>query len=211
MKTPSWIKPYGKIGWNISAVPEVQVWSRKIFEDGESDRSIVLVMGSLVETCLERALKHRLRKDAKLSNELFNFSGPLGTFSSKIKIAYMMGMISEIAYKDLITYKDIRNKFAHTIDMIDFDTLSISAKCSNFKLPEIFVREMSQEDKDAYEAHLRFGKPYNPEPLQWPVLCETGDISSLSYPGMRYVTMAQIFVHCFTERITMIGPHDEII
>lgn len=101
--------------------------------DGASDRAAAIIAGSLVETRLTEAIKlHLLKiKSETIEKSLFRPSGPLGTFSTKIDLAFLMGILTERAYKELVTIKDVRNKFAHHIDIVDFRSHHIMDKCVN--------------------------------------------------------------------------------
>jgi DNA-binding MltR family transcriptional regulator len=80
----------------------------------DSDRAAGLVAAAIVEQRLEEVMKFWLEKDLEVQEKLFRVSGPLGTFSVKIDLAYLMGIITSEGRKDLIRMKDIRNDFAQT-------------------------------------------------------------------------------------------------
>lgn len=46
-------------------------------------------------------MRYRFHQDEDLLNKLFDGVGPLTTFSTKIDLAYLLGIISERAAKDL--------------------------------------------------------------------------------------------------------------
>jgi hypothetical protein len=52
---------------------------------------------------------------------LFGFNGPAGNFSCKIELFCALGLCSEDHYVLLHQIRDIRNKFAHRIEALDFD------------------------------------------------------------------------------------------
>ncbi len=100
--------------------------------DGASDRAAAIIAGSLVEIRLTAAIKMHLKvSNEKIESNLFRPSGPLGSFSNKIDLAFLMGIISERAHKEISTIKDIRNKFAHYLDIVDFESQHIKDKCIN--------------------------------------------------------------------------------
>jgi hypothetical protein len=55
--------------------------------------------------------------------------GILGTFSSKIRIAFALGLLPEEDYKVLLLINDIRNVFAHSLHKIDFDHSLLTEDC----------------------------------------------------------------------------------
>ncbi len=119
---------YGKDEKRIGPNPFEQV-------EFDSDRAAGIVAGAIAERRLEEALRSRLRSDQpKISQNLFRPSGALGPFSTKIDLAYLLGALSDVAYKDLTNLKDIRNDFAHKLELDSFDGASIRDRCKNFIL-----------------------------------------------------------------------------
>jgi DNA-binding MltR family transcriptional regulator len=71
---------------------------------------------------------------AKDTEALFGPDRPLGTFSSRIRIAQALGIFGPKTAHDLNIMREIRNAFAHVIRKINFDTpevkeLIISLHC----------------------------------------------------------------------------------
>jgi hypothetical protein len=56
-------------------------------------------------------------------------SGPLGTFSARIEVAFLCGFIGERAKRDLHLIRKIRNEFAHVPEPLDFSTEQIANRC----------------------------------------------------------------------------------
>ncbi len=102
-------------------------------------RSSVLTSSVLVENMLEKILKKHFISEAR-TDELFSHQGCLGTFSSKIEIAYAMGIISKELHDDMNTYRKIRNQCAHNILMDEPTLASIQSLVGNFiLLKKVFV------------------------------------------------------------------------
>src|SRR4051794_24711234 len=80
--------------------------------DNESDRASAVLCAAFLDHELEILLR-RFMRDIKETNELFKQMQPLSTFSSKIKFAYVLGLIIPDAYHDLNLIRRIRNDFAH--------------------------------------------------------------------------------------------------
>ena len=100
-----------------------------------SPRAVAIVCASLLENHLEQLLAKFLLPDAKKLDEMIsgnNISAPLGNFASKMKMCYLLGLISEEMYKDLDTIKKIRNKFAHQLHGCNFTDSTISDWIKNF-------------------------------------------------------------------------------
>ena len=80
-----------------------------------SDRAIAVIGGQIVDNRLTSSLKANMRDSPQPFKRLFNPSGALGAFTTKIRLAYLLRIIDEQLYKDLLLIKDIRNEFAHEI------------------------------------------------------------------------------------------------
>ena len=85
-----------------------------------SDRAIAVIGGQIVDNRLTSILKVKMRDSPQLFKRLFNPSGALGAFTTKIRLAYLLRIIDNQLYKDLLLIKDIRNEFAHEISTHTF-------------------------------------------------------------------------------------------
>jgi DNA-binding MltR family transcriptional regulator len=106
------------------------------------DRSLAIVGSALVEDALEQVLQFHFSADDRVVDELFQPERPLGSFSAKIDVCFVLGIIGQITYGNLLIIKNIRNRFAHKILLLDarhklqgltFETQQIAAWCSNLK------------------------------------------------------------------------------
>lgn len=86
-------------------------------------------------------VRHFTNSPRRLQDKLFDYKGPLGTFSAKIDIAYAIGAISPEAHRTLHIMRDIRNDFAHAEDEMDFDNITMDKHFA--KLPGAATREMA--------------------------------------------------------------------
>ncbi len=129
----------------------------------DSDRAAGLVAAAIVEQRLEEVIKFWLEKDLEVQEKLFRVSGPLGTFSVKIDLAYLMGIITSEGRKDLIRMKDIRNDFAHKLDIDSFKVQSIADRCKNLRLVDTHVAEPHPNSpfRSTY-VQEKDGRPYIP-------------------------------------------------
>jgi hypothetical protein len=124
---------YGKGERRIGPNPFEQI-------EFDSDRAAGIVAGSIAERRLEQAIRSRLRSDVPtIAANLFRPSGALGPFSIKIDVAYLSGILSNEAYKDLTNLKNIRNDFAHELELDSFEAQSIKDRCKNFVLVDRHV------------------------------------------------------------------------
>jgi DNA-binding MltR family transcriptional regulator len=99
----------------------------------ETDRGCALMTAAFLESEIESLIKEKLLGTNKEVEKLFEFNGPLGTFSSKAKLSYALGLISKSIFQDLEIIRNIRNDFAHNYKFIDFSTTSIKEKISKLK------------------------------------------------------------------------------
>jgi hypothetical protein len=102
--------------------------------DKDSDRAAAVVGAAILDTRLTGSIKARLHSADDIDERMFRSSGPLGSLSAKIDLAFMLGIVGRQAHRDLHTIRDIRNRFAHHLDIIDFRSQSVSDLCANLKL-----------------------------------------------------------------------------
>ena len=84
----------------------------------ESDRGCVLICASDIENILQRVLLRWFEQQGEFSNaekkRLFEYTGALGTFSSKFDVLKAMGLIGKEIHTDLHLLRKIRNHAAHS-------------------------------------------------------------------------------------------------
>jgi DNA-binding MltR family transcriptional regulator len=102
-------------------------------EASKSDRATAIVAAAILEDRLTKAIQSKLRNDKDAVSRLFRQSGPLGSFSAKIDLGYLMGLYSPEIYKDMHTIREIRNAFAHGLREKDFCSTRIGDLCRNIK------------------------------------------------------------------------------
>jgi hypothetical protein len=95
------------------------------------DRSEAIVAGACLERVLERAVKQKLVRNDVLFSSFFKGDGPLATFSAKIDMAVLLGILNDQQARVLHTIRKIRNDFAHSTRPLHFDVQHISALCRN--------------------------------------------------------------------------------
>lgn len=109
-----------------------------------SDRAVAIVGGSIVERCLELALISHLHRNKKITDQLFRPSGAFGSFATKIHLGLLTGIYGSAGHKELAIVKDIRNKFAHSLDTVGFEAAQISAWAKNLKFGERYTSDMDK-------------------------------------------------------------------
>lgn len=118
----------------------------KAFYDHSSERAMAIVLSAIVENHLTALLRLLMRRQKALADELFNPNGPLGPFGTKIRLAYMLRIVDEPTYKDLIIINRIRNRFAHDLSVKSFEDPQITAWIHNMHIYSI-VKRMGEDAK----------------------------------------------------------------
>jgi hypothetical protein len=97
------------------------------------------MFGSFLEVNLERFLFKQMRPDlnSKDRRQLFEYEGALGTFSSKIVVAYALELIGPVTRADLDLIRFLRNEFAHSRIPFKFTTEEVRAICDKFQIVDL--------------------------------------------------------------------------
>jgi DNA-binding MltR family transcriptional regulator len=98
----------------------------------QADRGAALVAAAWVDDCLKECVRRTFRPDAKAVSALLDVDRPLGTFSSRVKLVYLLDIIDPWAYRDLEALRRLRNDFAHARDDLRFSTPGIKDRCRAF-------------------------------------------------------------------------------
>ena len=133
--------------------PEIEDFSYFLREfNKESARGAVLSASAFLDERLEDILS-AFFIDVKSTKELLNgFNAPLGTFSSRIKVAYSLGLIEKNEYDTLNVIRKIRNEFGHKWKNISFSTPRIQDLCKNL----IWMGPKEIEDKTDSRGRFNF-------------------------------------------------------
>jgi len=116
----------------------------------KEDRSIAVMASAILEYWLGRAILGRLiemtnqEKDCLLDN---NGHGALANMSSKIWMGFALGLYKAEARKDLLNLKDIRNKFAHADEHIEFSNPEIVKLCNKLKAPKYLAESAKKTEQ----------------------------------------------------------------
>jgi hypothetical protein len=149
-----------------------------------SDRAVAIIAGSLVETALTGYLQRSVQVHGDMWKNRTHSSGPLGSFSMKIDVLYMFRFLTLESHGDLVLMKDIRNKFAHDLEITDFETPLIRDKCMHLKLVDKYVI-----DSDAIVAstvtHVAGESTFG--------VGGKGALEEIKKPRERYIWSARVF------------------
>ncbi len=168
--------------------------------EDDSDRAVGIVAAAIVEQRLTEAIKARFVQNTTLLARMFDIgNGPLGTFGAKIDVGLLLGVLSAEGRNDLRAMKDIRNAFAHRLDVASFDHAKIKDRCLGMGLVEKHIGEPDAEDERRSKALMALpeGSPVPPELLtrrpDRPQFLFSGALIALRNPRRRYSLAAQVF------------------
>lgn len=107
----------------------------------ESDRACAVLARSLLENQLRDLLSATLSEATpKADRELFEGTGPLATFSARIRIAERLGLITKDESHDLNLVRKVANEFAHGLDHeMSFETESIRSRILECRFVNILL------------------------------------------------------------------------
>jgi DNA-binding MltR family transcriptional regulator len=147
-----------------------------------SDRAAAIVAATLVEATIERVLKNSFVQAEDVQAQIFRTSGPLGSFSAKIKMGYLTRLYEVDLYNDLELFKEIRNEFAHRARAKDFNSQRVRDLTRNFKLIDLVAMDPQTG-------------PHEPKHRMM-VAVDDAD-NKRKIPRERYLISAQIFLLAF--------------
>jgi hypothetical protein len=89
-------------------------------EQNLTDRDLAITGGAIIELGLVHLLENRLAALPKTMEKFLGLNeteGPASTFSARIQLAALVGLITEEDALYLTAVKNIRNRFAHRVDV----------------------------------------------------------------------------------------------
>jgi len=164
-----------------------------------SDRAAAIVGAAILETRIETALKILLFDHAKapkvsVHDDMFRASGPLGSFSAKINLGFMLGIYTSDSWRDMDYIREIRNSFAHKISTKEFTTQRIKDLCFNLKSFEKYL--------------MPYGSNAPNPPIDRMTIFEKDLQEQLSDPRKRYLLCIRTFVTALGGAFMFAGHQD---
>lgn len=120
------------------------------------DRRCAMIGGAYLEDRLTGAARHMLVRDDEIFEEMFRANGVLGAFESKIRIAYMIGMINEPFMNDLMKLKEVHDRFARRHYITEFEHPEIRNLLTKFHLVSVGTKIDERFNKGVCLARSRF-------------------------------------------------------
>jgi DNA-binding MltR family transcriptional regulator len=129
--------------------------------------SVAIVGASIIAEDLRGALLSRMRPlNKSLERRLFEGYGPLSSWSSRIDMAFALGVVSGEIRDDLNRIRLIRNAFAHSKKILHFNDPEIAERCRKLRTWEAGktdLRAVYMESLHAIDRYLeevaRKGQP----------------------------------------------------
>lgn len=125
LNTPNAIKTL-RAYWKQRTLPDPSSFLDEI--EGESDRAAIILISALLDDVLTYALvdAFAIKASEKELEHYFRVEGPLGSFSAKIEIAYLFGLIELSTMDQLNSIREMRNACAHTKHNITFELMELA-------------------------------------------------------------------------------------
>jgi hypothetical protein len=113
----------------------------------ESDRACAVLGVATVDVFLEGLLQAAMIADAPA--ELFKSNGSCATLSSKIDLAFALGLIPSDDRRDLHLLRKIRNDFAHAVDHeLSFVHPRVADRVKELAIPKLFAEQPILADQN---------------------------------------------------------------
>lgn len=120
---------------------------------GESDRATIILHGALLEEMIVSRLSDLMPSiNGEERQRLFNYEGPLGSFSNRIRMAQALGIFDRATKKKCEIIKELRNTCAHCHSQVTFQTPEIQGAIAALfgKTAEDFSDWTNQEIRELY-------------------------------------------------------------
>lgn len=102
--------------------------------DEEPDRSVPIVGMALLDSMLETLITTAIvTRPCSTARALLAPAGPLGSTSAKLMICYAASIIEKDLFSELQTLSEIRNQFAHRLEVSTFDSAAVTPKLMALK------------------------------------------------------------------------------
>jgi hypothetical protein len=95
----------------------------------ESDRGAALFAAAHIDSRLEVLLRAFLVQDEKVAAPLFRGTAAPATFSARIDMAYLLGLLSSEKRNELHLIRKMRNEFAHSASELSFSHEPLASQC----------------------------------------------------------------------------------
>src|SRR5690554_5636874 len=123
----------------------------------ESDRGCSLILSANLDNRLRDLLEsYFVAQSSEKLNSIFQGNGCLSTFSSRITIAFSVGLLGDDERHDLDIIRAIRNDFAHNESCINFLNSQVSDRCNSFRLYQNMIADRQDIDCSRQSSRNKF-------------------------------------------------------
>lgn len=109
--------------------------------NGGSERAAAIFGAAILDELLRQVLVAFMISDDKETKELTRESSVLGTYSSRIRAAYCLGLLTAEERNDLDLIRRIRNPFAHRVRPPSFEEGQIRDLSLNLSIGKRFLNQ----------------------------------------------------------------------
>jgi hypothetical protein len=106
--------------------------------NAETDRGCALMAAAYLDDQLGELLRAYFVDDLRIIDELLGPAAPLGSFSSRVDLAYSLGLIGPHGRRELHLIRKIRNDFGHRYAPMSFNDAAIRSRCLELRAHQIF-------------------------------------------------------------------------
>jgi DNA-binding MltR family transcriptional regulator len=163
---PAYIRDFKKYARSDPTIKDLDVLEKELY--GANDRAVAIMLGAFMESALTKYLKTRFRQDMNSDERraIYDYEGPLGTFSAKTSIAYAIHAIGPITRSDLDHIRIIRNEFAHSRKHMKFSDAETTAVCQHLQTPnledsQVPIKGFMTADEPEWGAYSDLTNPQN--------------------------------------------------
>ncbi len=123
----------------------------------ETDRATAVLGAAFLESQLELLLKSVMRHDAGELKQLFGV-GAIGGFVVRARLAYCLDLISKETLHETVRIAWIRNRFAHGLHGLKFESPEISGLCMKLRQPDqqLLRGDLADPMRSYLETNARF-------------------------------------------------------
>ena len=113
--------------------PPDEILAFRLSLDQETDRGCALMAAAYIDHELMTLLERVFCDDKRIRDELLGPSRPLASFSSRIDLAYALGLLSTQTWRDLHLVREVRNDFGHERGLLRFEDPAIKSRCGELR------------------------------------------------------------------------------
>ena len=120
----------------------------------KSDLACALILTAYLEQCIGSLIAKRFIESSLAERILDPKGGLLGSFKSRVDLAYALGLITKGMYSNLSKVAEIRNTFAHSHIDVKFEDSRIHPLCEKLDLPAFVIHPIMNKSVEQVESDI---------------------------------------------------------